>query len=89
MDEMIRELPEKYREAVQLAEIEGLPQQEIANRLSLTLSGAKSRVQRGRVLLKEVLDQCCTFHVDRRGNVMDCDPKPDRKACLGCDDQLR
>jgi len=88
MNEMIQELPAKYREPVQLAEIEGLPQQEIANRLGLTFSGAKSRVQRGRVLLKEVLDQCCTFHIDQRGNVMDCDPKPGRTVCRDCDADL-
>src|SRR5688572_20162232 len=38
LDEMIRSLPEGYREAVQLAEIEGLPQQEVGDRLGLSLS---------------------------------------------------
>ena len=85
MDEMIRELPEKYREAVQLAEIEGLPQQEIANRIGVSLSGAKSRIQRGRVLLKNVLDQCCTFQIDQRGNVIACDPNSEGKARLDCE----
>ena len=86
LDEMIRSLPEGYREAVQLAEIEGLPQQEVADRLGLSLSGAKSRIQRGRVMLKGVLEECCHFEIDGRGNVMDYDPKPDRKACRDCDE---
>src|SRR5829696_7555597 len=47
LDEMIRALPDGYREAVQLAEIEGLSQQAVADRLGLSLSGAKSRTQRG------------------------------------------
>ncbi len=81
---MIRSLPEGYREAVRLAEIEGLPQQEVADRLGLSLSGAKSRIQRGRVLLKDALEGCCRFEIDGRGNVMDCDPKPDRKVCRDC-----
>jgi RNA polymerase sigma-70 factor (ECF subfamily) len=84
LDEMIRSLPEGYREAVQLAEIEGLSQQEVADRLGLSLSGAKSRIQRGRAMLKGVLDQCCHFEFDGRGNMIDCDPKPDRKVCRDC-----
>jgi RNA polymerase sigma-70 factor (ECF subfamily) len=86
LDEMIRSLPEGYREAVQLSEIEGLSQQEIADRLGLSLSGAKSRIQRGRGMLKGILEQCCHFELDRRGNVLDCDPKPDRMVCRDCDE---
>jgi RNA polymerase sigma-70 factor (ECF subfamily) len=84
LDELIRELPESYRLAVQLAEIEGLAQQEVADRLGLSLSGAKSRIQRGRAMLKGILDRCCVFHFDRRGNLMDLDPKPDRTVCRDC-----
>ena len=86
LEEMVGELPERYREAVQLAEIEGLSQQEVALRLGLSLSGAKSRIQRGRVMLKDILEQCCRFEFDRRGNVMDYEPLPDRKVCRNCDE---
>jgi RNA polymerase sigma-70 factor (ECF subfamily) len=84
LDEMIRSLPDGYREAVQLAEIDELSQQEVADRLGLTLSGAKSRIQRGRSMLKGILDQCCRFEFDGRGNMIDYDPKPDRKVCRDC-----
>jgi RNA polymerase sigma-70 factor (ECF subfamily) len=84
LDEMIRSLPEGYRDAVQLAEIEGLSQQEVGDRLGLSLSGAKSRLQRGRKMLKDILEQCCHFEFDGRGNMMDYDPKPDRKVCRDC-----
>ncbi len=86
LEEMVGQLPDGYREAVQLSEIEGLPQQVVADRLGLSLSGAKSRIQRGRVMLKGVLEQCCHFEFDRRGNVMDYDPKPDRTVCRNCDE---
>lgn len=86
LDELIRQLPDPYREAVQLSEIEGLTQLEVAERLGLSHSGAKSRVQRGRAMLREILDQCCWFNFDQRGNLMDCDPKPDRTVCRSCDD---
>jgi RNA polymerase sigma-70 factor (ECF subfamily) len=85
LEEMVRQLPEGYRQAVQWSEIEGLPQREVAGRLGLSLSGAKSRIQRGRALLKQVLEACCRFEFDRRGHLLDCDPKPDRKVCKDCD----
>jgi RNA polymerase sigma-70 factor, ECF subfamily len=87
LDELIHHLPDKYREAVRLSVIEHLPQQEVADRLGLSLSGAKSRIQRGRKMIKELLDQCCTFEFDRRGNLVDYDPKPERTVCRNCDDR--
>lgn len=84
LDAMIRSLPEGYREAVQLAEIEERSQQEVADRLGLSLSGAKSRIQRGRAMLKDLLECCCSFELDRRGQVLGCDPKPNQQACRDC-----
>jgi len=84
LDEMIRTLPESYREAVQYAEIDGLTQQEVANKFGITLSGAKSRVQRGRKFLREALDECCIFQLDHAGRPMDCAPRPGAKACGDC-----
>jgi RNA polymerase sigma-70 factor (ECF subfamily) len=86
LEELIGQLPQTYREAVRLSEIEGLPQHEVADRLGLSVSGAKSRIQRGRAMLRDVLDQCCAFQFDRQGNLMDCDPKPDRTVCRDCHD---
>ena len=45
---MLYSLPEPYRDALVLTEFEGLTQKELAERLGISLSGAKSRVQRGR-----------------------------------------
>lgn len=68
---MMEELPEKYREALELTDIQGLTQKELAERLNISLSGAKSRVQRAREKLKDVLTECCHIEVDRRGKVVD------------------
>ena len=84
LDEMIQSLPDGYRQAVQMAEIEEQSQQDVADRLGLSLSGAKSRIQRGRVMLKEVLERCCSFEMDGRGRVMGCDPKPNQQVCRDC-----
>jgi RNA polymerase sigma-70 factor (ECF subfamily) len=81
---MIHSLPEPYREAVVLTELEGLTQQQLADRLGISLSGAKSRVQRGRQQLKEMLLDCCQFEFDRRGRVVDCKPRS-KAGCKECD----
>jgi RNA polymerase sigma-70 factor (ECF subfamily) len=68
---MIERLSEEYRQAVVLVDLEGLTQQEAAAQLGLSLSGMKSRVQRGRRQLKEMLEACCTIDLDRRRGVAD------------------
>jgi RNA polymerase sigma-70 factor (ECF subfamily) len=68
---MVEQLPEPYREAMKLADFEGLSQQEIADRAGISLSGAKSRVQRARQQLREMILDCCQIERDGRGNVMD------------------
>jgi RNA polymerase sigma-70 factor (ECF subfamily) len=55
---MIYSLPEPYREALLLTEFDGLTQQELSQRVGISLSGAKSRVQRGREQLKQMLEKC-------------------------------
>ena len=68
---MIDLLPDKYKEALMLSDIEGMPQKELAERLGISYSGAKSRVQRGREKLKEVFLQCCEINTDKYGNVIE------------------
>lgn len=68
---MVEALPNPYREALQLTEYQGLTQQELAQRAGISLSGAKSRVQRGREKLKALLLDCCHFELDRRGGIID------------------
>lgn len=72
---MVEALPEGYREAVRLADVEGLTQQEVAERLGLSLSGAKSRVQRGRALLGDVLRACCEIEFGRDGRAVEYRPR--------------
>lgn len=69
-------LPSPYREALTLTELEGLTQREAAEMLGVSLSGMKSRVQRGRAQLRTMLTQCCEVGIDVRGRVIDCQPRP-------------
>ena len=72
---MVRSLPAQDRQALILTEYQGLTQKELAERLGLSLSGAKSRVQRARAKLKQQLLACCHFELDRRGHVIDYQPR--------------
>ena len=67
--DMLDGLPPEHRQALYLTEYEGLTQKELAERLGIGLSGAKSRVQRARTRLKAMLLDCCHFELDRRGRV--------------------
>ena len=67
----IKQLPLKYSEPLMLYEIEGLSQKEISGKENISLSGAKSRIQRGRIKLKNALNECCKFELDKRGNILD------------------
>lgn len=75
MISMMDELPPEYCEALCLTEIEGLSQKEYAERIGISYSGAKSRVQRARVMLKDMLMQCCHYQFDKYGTVYDIRPK--------------
>jgi RNA polymerase sigma-70 factor (ECF subfamily) len=68
---LVQALPEPYRDAVLLSELRGLTQRETARRLGLSLSGAKSRVQRARQMLHERLLACCRVELDGRGAIVD------------------
>ena len=70
---MIERLSEDYRQAVTLVDLEGLAQHEAAARLGLSVSGMKSRVQRGRRQLRDMLEACCVIELDRRRGVADYD----------------
>ena len=66
---MLDRLPLKYREAINLVELDGLTNQEAASRLGISVAGMKSRVQRGRRQLKHMLNDCCLIELDSRKGV--------------------
>jgi RNA polymerase sigma-70 factor (ECF subfamily) len=83
---MIGNLPKTLQDAVRMYEFEGLSQSEIADRLSISLSAAKSRVQRGRRQLEDLLRGSCQLELDRRGNVIGCTPATvDCSAQVSCE----
>lgn len=80
----IERLPKPYQDALTLVEIDGLSQKAAAAKLGLSVSGMKSRVQRGRRKLKEAILQCCAVQLDRRGEIMEYHPRgtsSDKPCC--------
>lgn len=73
---VLSELSAEDRLAITLCDIEGQPQQALADRLGITLSGAKSRLQRARKRLREKMERGCRIRYDARGRVIDFTPRP-------------
>ena len=81
---LISNLGPADQEALQLVEFEGVTQVEAAQRLGLSVSGMKSRVQRARLHLRTALDECCRIALDRRGGVIGYEARSDQcGTCQG------
>jgi RNA polymerase sigma-70 factor (ECF subfamily) len=74
LKDIVSELPEKYAQALLLVEFQGLSQTSLAKKLGISLSAAKSRVQRAGRLLKDNLMRCCHFEFDLYGTIIDVHP---------------
>ncbi len=75
LEPLLARLSPTYREALQLTDLDGLTQAEAGARLGLSTSGMKSRVQRARNQLRDQFSDCCDIHLDRRGGVIDYQPR--------------
>lgn len=79
---MINRLPEKYKQAIILTEYKNHTQKELSEQLGISISGAKSRVQRGRKMLKDMILDCCSLEFDKNGNIINYENKT--KGCKSC-----
>ena len=69
MRPFVDRLPDPYRDALQLVELDGITQVEAARRAGVTVSGMKSRVQRGRAMVWTMLGACCDVELAAAGGV--------------------
>jgi RNA polymerase sigma-70 factor (ECF subfamily) len=81
---LIHRLPAPYRRSLEMVELRGLTQKAAAERESVTVSGMKARVQRGRRHLKAALLQCCEIALDGRRGVMGCRRRAHGPGACGC-----
>ena len=80
MNTMIALLPEEYREIIVDSEIKGLKQKDLADQYGMAYPSMRSRVQRGRERLKQLLSNCCDIQTDKQGNIIEARGK---KECDG------
>ena len=78
---MIEQLPEPYRSAVTAVDLDGATHASEAARIGLSVPGVKSRVQRGRRQLRQLLTDCCAIQTAADGAVIDYAAPP---ACAAC-----
>ncbi len=83
VQKLIRQLPENYRLAILLHDVQGLSNAEAALALGCSCQAAKIQLHRARRRLKEAMLHACDFSRDERG-VFVCSPKP-----AFCRDHLR
>lgn len=75
---LIPTLPDKYRIPLEMTELQNISQREVAEKLNLTYTAAKARVQRARRMLKDKIDEILIVKTDGYGNVVLCE---NRKNC--------
>ena len=68
---VVGDLPEKYRAALILTDYDGMSQIAMAAHLGISVSAAKSRVQRARAMVKATIERCCLWETDPYGSVLD------------------
>jgi RNA polymerase sigma-70 factor (ECF subfamily) len=86
---MINLLPEEYRTIVTDAEVNGIRQKDLAEKYNMPYPSMRSRVQRGRERLKQLLYNCCHIETDRRGNVLEAEGRRDCAGpCKPCPEAL-
>ncbi|MEN0002854.1 MAG: sigma-70 family RNA polymerase sigma factor [Bacteroidota bacterium] len=77
-DKLINDLPEIYREAIEMVYIEGHKQKDVAEKLGISLENTKARIRRGKDILKEKFQACCKYEVNKKGKLVG---EPNCSAC--------
>lgn len=70
INQKINKLPKKYKQAILLTYLDDYSQIALAEKLNLSYSGAKTRVQRGREKLKDLIIDCKNVETDNNGNLI-------------------
>ena len=70
---LLNKLPGKYSQPLIEYERMGIPQKELALQYKMSESGLKSRVQRGRKMLKALFTECCGQLVGVKEDFDDCE----------------
>lgn len=69
---LIAKLPKKYGEPLAAYELMGIPQKTLAVQYQMSESGMKSRIQRGRKMLKSLFTEYCSHLIEGRDESCSC-----------------
>lgn len=78
---LVEALPPDHRRALELTDFEGRTQAEAARIEGISVSGMKSRVQRGRRQFAALVTRCCHVTTDAGGRLVDFRPRDDGCGC--------
>lgn len=78
MSILLDDLPDNISTLLKDSDLEEMKQKDLAKKYNLSLSATKSRILRGRALLKKKLSDCCEFEFSASGPLAHC-----KKQC-GC-----
>lgn len=68
-DRFINDLPEKYKQVIELVYMKGEKQKDAASLLGISLENVKVRIKRTKDILKKNFSECCKYQFDRQGNL--------------------
>ena len=69
---MLPYLPQAQRDTLIWTQLDKLPIQEVAVKLRLSASGARSRLQRAHEKLISLVRRCCVYQYDAAGQILSC-----------------
>lgn len=75
VEPFLNALPEEARDLLRAVELQGVSQKEYAERLGISYSTLKSRVQTSRKQMRQLFDHCCDIAFAADGSVLDYDKK--------------
>lgn len=69
-DRFISNLPEEYREVIELVYIKGKKQEVVAELMTISLANVKARIRRAKSMLKINFIECCKFELNEEGKLI-------------------
>ncbi|KZN33689.1 RNA polymerase sigma factor SigZ [Pseudoalteromonas luteoviolacea] len=77
----IQQLPEQSAYLLEVIELEGKSQKQLADEMGLSYSTLKSQVQKARKELHGVFNACCQYDIDKHGNLIEYHQQATKGKC--------
>lgn len=72
----LHQLKPSYKEALEFTDLGNHTQKELAEKMNISYSGAKSKVQRARQQLRALFNKCCEIESDKYGAILSVVQRP-------------